>query len=106
MLTRHHNNMLSNKGILPQSPTAFAADNVLNAVFEGDLFVNPFDTPSTESVVSSTQYVCPSNMYTFYQSYQHNYQWNKDHPLDIMESKSVKEALTDPAWIESMQEEL
>nr|GEZ79758.1 retrotransposon protein, putative, unclassified [Tanacetum cinerariifolium] len=57
---------------LTSSPTAFAADNVLNAVFEGDLFVNPFATPST----------------------------------DIMEPKTVKEALTDPAWIESMQEEL
>nr|GFA18808.1 retrotransposon protein, putative, unclassified [Tanacetum cinerariifolium] len=33
-----------------------AADNVPNVVFEGDLFVNPFATPSTESVVSSTQY--------------------------------------------------
>nr|GEX18495.1 retrovirus-related Pol polyprotein from transposon TNT 1-94 [Tanacetum cinerariifolium] len=60
---------------LTPSPTASAADNVLNAVFEGYLFVNPFSTPSTESVVSSTQY-------------------------------SVKEALIDPAWIESMQEEL
>nr|GEY91037.1 hypothetical protein [Tanacetum cinerariifolium] len=77
---------------LTPSPTASAADNVPNAVFEGDLFVNPFTTPSTESVVSSTQYVDPSNMHTFYQP--------------IMEPKSVKEALTDPAWIESMQEEL
>nr|GEY89029.1 Gag-Pol polyprotein [Tanacetum cinerariifolium] len=66
---------------LTPSPTASAADNVLNAVFEGDVFVNPFATPFTESVVSSTHYV-------------------------IMEPKSVKEALTDPAWIESMQEEL
>nr|GFB72955.1 retrovirus-related Pol polyprotein from transposon TNT 1-94 [Tanacetum cinerariifolium] len=33
-----------------------AADNVPNAGFEGDLFVNPFGTPSTESVVSSIQY--------------------------------------------------
>nr|GEX61363.1 hypothetical protein [Tanacetum cinerariifolium] len=41
---------------LTPSPTAFAADNVPNVVFEGDLFVNPFGTPSTESVVSSTQY--------------------------------------------------
>nr|GEV81696.1 retrovirus-related Pol polyprotein from transposon TNT 1-94 [Tanacetum cinerariifolium] len=40
---------------LTPSPTASAADNVLNAVFEGDLFVNPFSTPSTESVVSFTQ---------------------------------------------------
>nr|GEX92498.1 retrovirus-related Pol polyprotein from transposon TNT 1-94 [Tanacetum cinerariifolium] len=61
------------------SPTASAADNVPNAVFDGDLFVNPFGTPSTESVVSSTY---------------------------IIEPKTVKEALTDPAWIESMQEEL
>nr|GEX11090.1 hypothetical protein [Tanacetum cinerariifolium] len=53
-------------------PTASAADDVPNAVFEGDLFVNPFATPST----------------------------------NIMEPKSVKEALTDRAWIESMQEEL
>nr|GEV85034.1 uncharacterized mitochondrial protein AtMg00810-like [Tanacetum cinerariifolium] len=35
------------------SPTVY---NVLNAVFEGDLFVNPFGTPFTESVISSTQY--------------------------------------------------
>nr|GEU46239.1 putative reverse transcriptase domain-containing protein [Tanacetum cinerariifolium] len=41
---------------LTPSSTTYAAYNVLNAVFEGDLFVNPFGTPSTESVVSSTQY--------------------------------------------------
>nr|GEV14720.1 Gag-Pol polyprotein [Tanacetum cinerariifolium] len=64
------------------SPTASAADNVPNAVFEGDLFVNPFSTPSTESVVSSTQYVDPSNMHTFYQPYPHDYQWIKNHPLE------------------------
>nr|GFA22916.1 retrovirus-related Pol polyprotein from transposon TNT 1-94 [Tanacetum cinerariifolium] len=117
-------------------PTASAVDDVSNAVFEGDLFVNPFATPSTEFVVSSTQYVDPLNMHTFYQSYLHDYQWTKDHPLkqvigepsrlvltksqlktdgdmciyaltvSIMEPKLVKEALTDPAWIESMQEEL
>nr|GEV86587.1 integrase, catalytic region, zinc finger, CCHC-type, peptidase aspartic, catalytic [Tanacetum cinerariifolium] len=114
-----------------QAPTAS-----MNTVFEGDLFVNPFATPSTESVVFSTQYVDPSNMHTFYQPYLHDYQWTKDHPLEqvigepsrpvltrsqlktdgdmciyaltvsIMEPKSVKEALTDLAWIESMQEEL
>nr|GFC65496.1 hypothetical protein [Tanacetum cinerariifolium] len=121
---------------LTPSPTASAADNVPNARFEGKLFVNPFGTPSTESVVSSTQYVDPSNMHTFYQPYPHDYQWTRDHPLEqvigepsrpvltrsqlktdgdmciyalivsIMEPKTVKEALTDPAWIESMQEEL
>nr|GEU58882.1 hypothetical protein [Tanacetum cinerariifolium] len=117
-------------------PTASAADNVPNAVFEGDLFVNPFATPSTESVVSSTPSVDPSNMHTFYQPYPHDYQWTKDLPLEqvigepsrpvltrnqlktdgdmciyaltvsIIEPKSVKKALTDLAWIESMQEEL
>nr|GEV68648.1 hypothetical protein [Tanacetum cinerariifolium] len=63
---------------LTPSLTASVVDNVPNAVFEGDLFVNPFATPSTESVVSSTQYVDPSNMYTFYQPYLHDYQWTKD----------------------------
>nr|GEY34296.1 retrovirus-related Pol polyprotein from transposon TNT 1-94 [Tanacetum cinerariifolium] len=67
---------------LTPSPNASVADNVSNAVFEGDLFVNPFGTPSTKSVVSSTQYVDPSNMHTFYQMYPHNYQWIKDHPLE------------------------
>nr|GEX10488.1 hypothetical protein [Tanacetum cinerariifolium] len=81
------------------SPTASAADNVLNAVFEGDLFVNPFATPSTESVVSSTQYVDPSNMHSFYQPYTHDYEWTKDHPLE--------QVIGEPSRpIESMQEEL
>ncbi|GJT99090.1 retrovirus-related pol polyprotein from transposon TNT 1-94 [Tanacetum coccineum] len=72
----------------------------------------------------------------FYQPYLHEYQWTKDHPLEhvigepsrpvltrnklrsdgdmcmyaltvsTMEPKNVKEAMTDPAWIESLQEEL
>nr|GEX14235.1 retrovirus-related Pol polyprotein from transposon TNT 1-94 [Tanacetum cinerariifolium] len=63
------------------SPTASAADNVLNVVFEGDLFVNPFATPSNESVISSTQYVDPSNMHTFYQ------------PLDVWELVSSPDGI-------------
>nr|GEY54488.1 hypothetical protein [Tanacetum cinerariifolium] len=89
---------------------------------------------ATES--SYLQYVDPSNMYTFYQPYPYEFQWTKDHPLEqvigepsrpvltrnqlrfdgdmcmyaltvsTMEPKNVKEAMTDPAWIESMQEEL
>nr|GEV34013.1 retrotransposon protein, putative, unclassified [Tanacetum cinerariifolium] len=42
---------------LTPSLTVSAADNVSTVVFEGDLFVNPFGTHSTESVVSSTQYI-------------------------------------------------
>ncbi|GKA07508.1 retrovirus-related pol polyprotein from transposon TNT 1-94 [Tanacetum coccineum] len=96
-------------------------------------FATP-STSAAES--SSSQYVDPSNMHMFYQPYPHEYQWTKDHPLEqvigepsrlvltrnqlrsdgdmcmyaltmsTMEPKNVKEAMTDPAWIESMQEEL
>nr|GEZ37195.1 integrase, catalytic region, zinc finger, CCHC-type, peptidase aspartic, catalytic [Tanacetum cinerariifolium] len=85
---------------------------------------------------SSSQNVDPSNMHTFYQPYPHEFQWTKDHPLEqligdpsrpvltrnqlrsdgdmclyaltvcTMEPTYVKEAMTDPAWIDSMQEEL
>ncbi|GJU24018.1 putative ribonuclease H-like domain-containing protein [Tanacetum coccineum] len=113
------------------------ADNVLNAMLDGNTFVNPFAPPSTsDAESSSSQYVDPSIMYTFYQPYPHKYLWTKDHPLEqvigepsrpvlttnqlrtdgdmcmyaltvsTMEPRNVKEAMTDPAWIESMQEEL
>nr|GEZ12654.1 ribonuclease H-like domain-containing protein [Tanacetum cinerariifolium] len=51
-------------------------DNVLNDMFDENMFVNPFATPSTSAAESS------------YLQY------------------NVKEAMTDPAWIKSMQEEL
>nr|GEY00617.1 putative ribonuclease H-like domain-containing protein [Tanacetum cinerariifolium] len=79
---------------LTSSPTTSAADDVSNALFEGDLFVNPFATPSTESVISSTQYVDPSNMHTFYQPYPHNYQWTKEHPLEQVIGEPSRPVLT------------
>nr|GEZ45313.1 retrovirus-related Pol polyprotein from transposon TNT 1-94 [Tanacetum cinerariifolium] len=113
------------------------ADNVSNAMFDANTFVNPFATLSMSAAESSSsQYVDPSNMHTFYQPYPHEFQWTKDHPLEqvigepsrpvltrnqlrsdgdmcmyaltvsTMEPKNVKEAMTDPAWIESMEEEL
>nr|GEV20827.1 retrovirus-related Pol polyprotein from transposon TNT 1-94 [Tanacetum cinerariifolium] len=64
-------------------------DNVPNAMFDGNTFVNPFTNSSTSAAESSSsQNVDPSNMHT------------------SMEPKNVKEAMTDPAWIASMQEEL
>nr|GFA61823.1 hypothetical protein [Tanacetum cinerariifolium] len=106
-------------------------------MFNDNTFVNPFATPSTSAAESSSSlYVDPSNMHTFYRPYPHEYQWTKDHPLEqlirepsrpvftrnqlrsdgdmcmyaltvsMMEPKNVTEAMTDPAWIESMQEEL
>nr|GEW48090.1 hypothetical protein [Tanacetum cinerariifolium] len=106
-------------------------------MFDGNTFVNPFANPSTSAAKSSSsQNVDPSNMHMFYQSYPHEFQWTKDHPLEqvigepsrpvltrnqlrfggdmcmyaltvsTMELKNVKEAMTDHAWIESIQEEL
>nr|GEV98545.1 retrovirus-related Pol polyprotein from transposon TNT 1-94 [Tanacetum cinerariifolium] len=96
-------------------------------------FVNS-STSTADS--SSSQNVDPSNMHTFYQPYPHEFQWTKDHPLEqvigepsrpvltrnqlrsdgdmcmyalsmsTMEPKNVKKAMTYPAWIDSMQEEL
>ncbi|GJS55582.1 hypothetical protein Tco_0628944 [Tanacetum coccineum] len=66
-----------------QHQPATIADNVLNAIFNENTFVNPFATPSTSAAESSSsQYVDPSNMHTFYQPYTHGYQWTKDHPLE------------------------
>nr|GEU72570.1 Gag-Pol polyprotein [Tanacetum cinerariifolium] len=74
-----------------------------NAMFDGNTFVNPFANLSTNAVESSSsQNVDPSNMHTFYQPYPYEFQWTKDHLLE----KNVKEAMTDPAWIDSMQEEI
>nr|GFB07580.1 hypothetical protein [Tanacetum cinerariifolium] len=97
-------------------------------------FTNLSTSAATAS--SLQQNVDPSNMHTFYQPYPHEFQWTKDHPLEqvigepsrpvlkrnqlrsdgdmcmyalsvsTIESKNVKEAMTDPAWIDSMQEEL
>nr|GFB86520.1 Gag-Pol polyprotein [Tanacetum cinerariifolium] len=75
-----------------------------NDMVDGNTFVNPFAISSTSAAQasSSSQNVDPSNMHTFYQPYPHEFHWTKDHPLE----HNVKEAMTDPAWIESMQKEL
>nr|GFB46102.1 Gag-Pol polyprotein [Tanacetum cinerariifolium] len=74
-----------------------------NAMVNGNTFVNRFANSSTSATTSSShQNVDPSNMRMFYQPYPHEFQWTKDHPLE----QNVKEAMTDPAWIDSMQEEL
>ncbi|GJS28385.1 retrovirus-related pol polyprotein from transposon TNT 1-94 [Tanacetum coccineum] len=57
------------------------ADNVPNAMFDDNTFFNPFDIPSTNAAESSSsQYVDPSNMHTFYQFTLMNFMWTKDHP--------------------------
>nr|GEU56451.1 putative ribonuclease H-like domain-containing protein [Tanacetum cinerariifolium] len=77
-----------------------------NALFDGNTFVNPFANPSTSAAESSSsQNVDPSNM--------HTNQLRSDGDMcmyaltvSTMEPKNVKEAMTDPSWIDSMQEEL
>ncbi|GJT35175.1 retrovirus-related pol polyprotein from transposon TNT 1-94 [Tanacetum coccineum] len=76
--------------------------HVLNTMLDGNTFVNPFATPSTSAdESSSSQYVDPSNIH----------ETNDDMcmyalTVSTLEPRNVKEAMTDPTWIESMQEEL
>ncbi|GKC44299.1 retrovirus-related pol polyprotein from transposon TNT 1-94 [Tanacetum coccineum] len=87
-----------------QHQPATITDNVPNAMLDENTFVNPFATPSTSvAESSSSQYVDSSNMN----------QLRSDGDMcmyaltvSTMELKNVKEAMTDPAWIESMQEKL
>nr|GFB10502.1 hypothetical protein [Tanacetum cinerariifolium] len=54
-----------------------------NAMIDGNTFVNPFATSSSNAAeTSSSQNVDTSNMHTFYQPYPHEFQWTKDHPLE------------------------
>nr|GFC58036.1 Gag-Pol polyprotein [Tanacetum cinerariifolium] len=103
---------------------------------EYDEFINIFSTPVQDKGETSSCHVDSSNMHTFYQCYQSEHRWTKDHPLEQVignpsqsvrtrrqlesdaemcmfaltvsrtEPKNIKEAMADFAWIESMQEEL
>nr|GEW05258.1 hypothetical protein [Tanacetum cinerariifolium] len=94
------------QGIQAHLQSKTVADNVLNDMFDGNMFVNPFANPSTSAAESSSsQNVDPSNM--------HTNQLRSDGDMcmyaltvSTMEPKTVKEAMTDSAWNESMQEEL
>nr|GEV73898.1 hypothetical protein [Tanacetum cinerariifolium] len=57
--------------------------HVLNSMLNANMFVNPFATPSTNGDMC---------IYAL--------------TMSTIEPKNVKEAMTDPAWIESMQERL
>nr|GFB54126.1 retrovirus-related Pol polyprotein from transposon TNT 1-94 [Tanacetum cinerariifolium] len=65
-------------------PSATDVDELnLNAMVDGNTFVNPFSNSSTSAAASSSsQNMDPSNMHTFYQPYPHEFQWTKDHPLE------------------------
>nr|GEX63844.1 hypothetical protein [Tanacetum cinerariifolium] len=99
-------------------------------------FTNPFCTPVQEVVESSSHNIGNSNVHTFNQPQVFKYRWTKDHLLkqvhgnpskpvqtrrqlvtdpemcmfeltmSTAEPKNIKEAMSDSAWIEAMQEEL
>nr|GEY76716.1 hypothetical protein [Tanacetum cinerariifolium] len=107
-----------------------------DAHFKPYEFVNPFCTPAREEAESSSRNVDYLNMHTFYQRHQSGHQWTKDHPLEQVcgnpskpvqirrqlatdpemcmfaltvstaESKNIKEAMPDSAWIEAIQDDL
>nr|GEX74168.1 hypothetical protein [Tanacetum cinerariifolium] len=66
-----------------QHQPTIIADNVPNAMLDENTFVNPFSTTFTSvAESSSSQYMDPLNMRTFYQPYPHEYQRTKDHPVE------------------------
>nr|GFB05740.1 Gag-Pol polyprotein [Tanacetum cinerariifolium] len=66
-----------------------------NAMVDGNTFVNPFATSSSNAAeTSSSQNVDPSNMHTFYQPYPHEFQWTKDHPLEQVIREPSRPVLT------------
>nr|GEW14235.1 hypothetical protein [Tanacetum cinerariifolium] len=67
----------------------------LNAMVDGNTFVNPFANSSTSAAASSSsQNVDPSNMHTFYQPYPHEFQETKDHPLKQVIGEPSRPILT------------
>ncbi|GJW80828.1 retrovirus-related pol polyprotein from transposon TNT 1-94 [Tanacetum coccineum] len=68
--------------ITSQKLTEHVWISCLKQLFAENMFVNPFAPPSISPAKSASQYVDLSNMHTFYQSYQHDYQWTKDNPLE------------------------
>nr|GEV41730.1 retrovirus-related Pol polyprotein from transposon TNT 1-94 [Tanacetum cinerariifolium] len=74
------------------------ADNVSNAMFDANMFVNPFATPSTREpsrpVLIRNQLRSDGDMCMYALT------------VSTIQPKNVKEAMNDSAWIELMQEEL
>ncbi|GJX57676.1 hypothetical protein Tco_0287573 [Tanacetum coccineum] len=65
-----------------------------DAVWDDNVFVSPFGTPSIESIESSSRSFDPSNMHTFYQTYPSEYKWMKDHPIEQVLGNTSKLVMT------------
>ncbi|GKC81065.1 retrovirus-related pol polyprotein from transposon TNT 1-94 [Tanacetum coccineum] len=91
-----------------QPHPASIADNVPNAMFDDNTFVNPFATLSTSADHPLEQVIGEPSRPVLTRN-----QLKSDGDIcmyaltvSTMEPKNVSEAMTDPAWIESMQEDL
>nr|GEY50107.1 retrovirus-related Pol polyprotein from transposon TNT 1-94 [Tanacetum cinerariifolium] len=85
------------------------ADTVPNAMFDANSFVNPFANPSTSTKDHPLEQVIeePSRpVLTRNQLRSDGDMCMYALTIRTMKLKNVKEAITDPAWIESMQEKL
>nr|GEU84615.1 retrovirus-related Pol polyprotein from transposon TNT 1-94 [Tanacetum cinerariifolium] len=111
-------------------------NQVEDAQFQQDEFINPFCTPIQEIAETSSRNIDKLNMHTFYQPYDFEYRWTKDHQLEQVrknpskpvqtrrqltidpkmcmftltvstaEPKNIKDGIADSAWIKAMHEEL
>ncbi|GKE40835.1 retrovirus-related pol polyprotein from transposon TNT 1-94 [Tanacetum coccineum] len=58
--------------------------------FQHDEFIHLFYTPVREIAMSSSCNIDNSNMHTFYQPHDSEYQWSKDHPLEQVRGNPSK----------------
>nr|GEW93364.1 retrovirus-related Pol polyprotein from transposon TNT 1-94 [Tanacetum cinerariifolium] len=70
--------LLPEEVILPQTNTQSISNNVLASSTSHNTFNKRLDDAYFDA---STLFHDPSNVYTFYQPYQHEKKWTKDHPL-------------------------
>ncbi|GKA61242.1 retrovirus-related pol polyprotein from transposon TNT 1-94 [Tanacetum coccineum] len=106
------------------------------AELDGNTIMHSFEIPEIREAESSSNYQNPSNMHEFHQQHRYTDKWTKNHPIEqvigdpskpvqtrnrlrtdaelcmyvltlsLIEPKSIKEAMLDHSWIESMQDEL
>nr|GFD32275.1 hypothetical protein [Tanacetum cinerariifolium] len=109
---------------LPQTNTQSTPINMVPNGDEASTSHNVFNERLKDAYFdASTSFHDPSNVQTFYQPYQHEKKWIKDHPLhkiigqlansclfscllSSIEPANVAEALRDADWVSAMQEEL
>ncbi|GKA32878.1 putative ribonuclease H-like domain-containing protein [Tanacetum coccineum] len=89
-----------------QPHPASTTNNVPNAMFDDNTFVNSFATPSTNHPLEQVIGEPSRPVLTKNQLKSDGDMCMYALTVSTMEPKNVNEAMTDPAWIESMQEEL